>query len=132
MSIEEMVDTYNGDLVDSEEQMTVAEMNAQMRAKGLPISHKAIALAAIEMANDKLAYIDTSEALLVWNDEDIARLKAFNIDMREFWQKELDKCKPSDIQIATEANNLHYAIMHKLGTEAQRQEAIDQFIERVV
>ena len=132
MNIAEMVKNYNSELLDGELPMTFSEMCVRMRAKGLTLSHADTARGYIEDANEHLAYLETDYAKIVWTDEELVEMVAFTLDHRAFWQKELDKCKPSDIEIARQANNLHYAIEHKLGTDAQRQQAIDRFIEEVV
>ena len=132
MNIAEMVKNYNSELLEGEEPMTFSEMCVQMRAKGLTLSHADTAMGYIEDANEHLAYLETDYAKMVWTDEELAQMKAFTLDHRAFWRKELCKCQPSDIEIATDANNLHYAIEHKLGTDEQRQKAIDEFIKKVV
>jgi len=132
MNIAEMVKNYNSELLDGAEPITFSEMCVQMRAKGLTLSHADTAMGYIEDMNERLVYMDTDQAKLIWTDIQIEEIKQSYRDHRAFWQNELDKCKPSDIDIARQANNLHYAIEHKLGTDEQRQKAIDEFIKKVV
>ena len=132
MNIKEMVDNHNANLVDGEKPMTFSEMCVQMRSRGITLSHADTARGRIEEANERLAYLETDYAKITWTDEELVDMKAFTLDHRAFWQNELCKCEPSDIEIATQANNLLYAIQHEQGTDEQRQKAIDEFIKRVV
>lgn len=131
MNIQEMVDNYNANLIKDEEPITFSEMCVQMRAKGITLSHADTSRAYIEDLDAFLVYLETKYAKLIWTDNEIEKMKQLYLDHRAFWQNEFDKCKPSDVEIARQADNLLYTIEHKLGTEEQRQNAIDRFIERV-